>query len=80
MRSVIKIIDLLFRNVLKAVIRLYRFTLSPLLGNNCRFQPTCSRYAEDALTSKPLFKALPLIIIRVSKCHPFHRGGYDPVK
>ena len=80
MRSVIKIIDFVFRKTLKAIIQFYRFAISPFLGNNCRFHPTCSQYALDALNTKTLFKALPLIIIRVSKCHPFHSGGYDPVK
>ena len=80
MHSFINIVDFVFRKILKAVIKIYRLTLSPFLGNNCRFRPTCSQYAIDALTTKTFFKALPLIIIRVSKCHPFHRGGYDPVK
>ena len=80
MRTIINIVDLAFRITLKAIIKMYRFFISPILGNNCRFHPTCSRYALDALNTKNLLKALPLIIIRVSKCHPFHRGGYDPVK
>jgi putative membrane protein insertion efficiency factor len=80
MRSTLNIIDIAFRKILKAIIMLYRLTISPLLGNNCRFHPTCSLYALDALNKKTFFKALPLIIIRVLKCHPFHSGGYDPVK
>lgn len=80
MRSIVNIIDFVLRKILKAVIQFYRFVISPFLGNNCRFHPTCSRYALDALNTKSFLKALPLIIIRVSKCHPFHSGGYDPVK
>ena len=80
MRSILAIIDFVFRKILKIVIKFYRFTISPILGNNCRFHPTCSQYALDALNTKTFFKALSLIIIRVSKCHPFHSGGYDPVK
>jgi len=80
MRSTLNIVDLTFRQILKAIIKLYRFFISPFIGNNCRFHPTCSQYALDALNKKPFFKALPLLIIRVSKCHPFHSGGYDPVK
>ena len=80
MRSILNIIDYTFKKILKAVIKLYRFFISPILGNNCRFRPTCSQYALDALNTKTFLKALPLIIIRVSKCHPFHSGGYDPVK
>ncbi len=80
MQSIINIIDLSFRQILKAVLRIYRLTISPFLGNNCRFHPTCSQYALDALTKKTFLKALSLIIIRVLKCHPFHSGGYDPIK
>lgn len=80
MRKIINYIDLSFRKGLGFLIKLYQITLSPLLGNNCRFHPTCSQYAIDALNKKPLYKALPLIIVRVSKCHPFHSGGYNPVK
>ena len=80
MRYIANILDLILEKTLTAVIKLYRFTLSPILGNNCRFHPTCSQYALDALNKKSFFKAIPLIIIRVSKCHPFHSGGYDPVK
>lgn len=80
MRSIVNIIDFVLKKILTAVIQFYRFVISPFLGNNCRFHPTCSRYALDALNTKSFLKALPLIIIRVSKCHPFHSGGYDPVK
>lgn len=80
MRKIFQYIDLLFRTALSLLLKLYQVTISPFLGNNCRFHPTCSQYAIDALNKKPLYKALPLIIVRVSKCHPFHSGGYDPVK
>lgn len=80
MRSIVNIIDFVLKKILTAVIQFYRFVISPFLGNNCRFHPTCSRYALDALNTKSFLKALPRIIIRVSKCHPFHSGGYDPVK
>ncbi|MCH7762215.1 MAG: membrane protein insertion efficiency factor YidD [Candidatus Marinimicrobia bacterium] len=59
---------------------LYRQTLSPIFGNQCRFHPTCSVYAVEALKTKKVFKALFLILKRISKCHPLHSGGYDPVK
>ena len=80
MRSTLNIIDFAFRKTVTALVKLYRLTVSPFLGNNCRFHPTCSQYALDALNTKTFFKALPLIIIRISKCHPFHSGGHDPVK
>ncbi|NOZ04619.1 MAG: membrane protein insertion efficiency factor YidD [FCB group bacterium] len=63
-----------------AVIYLYKYTLSPLLGNQCRFHPTCSTYAIEALKTKTFNRAVLLIIVRISKCHPYHSGGYDPVK
>ena len=80
MRSFINTFDFILRKILKTVIKIYRLFISPILGNNCRFHPTCSQYAIDALNSKTFFKAIPLITKRVLKCHPFHSGGYDPVK
>ena len=80
MRSILNIIDFTFKKILKAVIKLYRLFISPILGNNCRFYPTCSQYALDALNTKTFFQAMPLITKRVLKCHPFHSGGYDPIK
>jgi len=60
-------------------IRAYRYLISPLLGNNCRFYPSCSSYSEQAIKEFGLFKGGFLSIKRLSKCHPFHQGGYDPV-
>jgi putative membrane protein insertion efficiency factor len=62
-----------------AIIRLYKRFISPLLPPACRFTPTCSEYAIEAFQKKSLFKALGMTIMRIMKCHPFHRGGYDPV-
>ncbi|MBN1515595.1 membrane protein insertion efficiency factor YidD [Candidatus Sumerlaeota bacterium] len=61
-----------------ALVRLYQWTLSPLLGGQCRFIPTCSEYALQVLTRKPIYTALPLIVWRVLRCNPFCKGGYDP--
>ncbi|WNO09129.1 membrane protein insertion efficiency factor YidD [Teredinibacter sp. KSP-S5-2] len=61
------------------VIRFYRFWLSPWLGNQCRFEPTCSRYAEQAIQQRGVIIGLTLSIIRILKCNPWHKGGYDPV-
>ena len=80
MHTILNIFDFAFRKILKAVIQLYRLTVSPFLGKNCRFHPSCSQYALDALNTKTFFKALQLILVRISKCHPFHSGGYDPIK
>ena len=62
-----------------ALIRGYQYALSPLLGKNCRFYPTCSNYAEEAIRRYGIFKGGYLTLRRVVKCQPFHSGGYDPV-
>ena len=62
-----------------AGIYLYRVTLSPFIGRQCRYEPTCSRYAEDALRQYPLFTALRMSAARIARCHPLAKGGYDPV-
>jgi len=61
------------------LVRVYRLTLSRALPRACRFEPSCSAYAEEALARHGLFHAACLIVRRVARCHPFHRGGYDPV-
>lgn len=61
------------------IIRAYRYFLSPLLGNNCRFYPSCSGYAEQAISQYGLLKGTCLSLKRLAKCHPFHDGGFDPV-
>ena len=60
------------------LIRIYQL-LSAGLPHRCRFFPSCSQYAADALKSKGLFSGLGLAAKRILKCHPWHRGGYDPV-
>lgn len=62
------------------LIKGYQKTISPLLGPRCRFQPTCSSYAIEAINIHGLKKGLWLTTKRVLKCHPFNPGGYDPVK
>ncbi|MCK4778262.1 MAG: membrane protein insertion efficiency factor YidD [Actinomycetia bacterium] len=63
------------------LIRVYQKILSPIVSrNSCRFYPTCSNYAIDALRILPLYKAIFKIIFRILKCNPFHPGGYDPVE
>ena len=64
---------------LLSFIKIYRLFLSPLLGNNCRYHPTCSSYAIEALETHGLIKGLYLAIKRVSKCHPFGGSGIDLV-
>ena len=65
--------------ILIFLIRLYRVCISPLLGANCRFTPTCSAYAIEAIQKKGVIKGIWLSIKRIGKCHPFHPGGHDPV-
>ncbi len=61
------------------LIKIYRYTLSPIIGQQCRFLPTCSRYAEEAILQHGIFKGLLLTCRRILRCHPWHAGGYDPV-
>ncbi len=65
--------------ILLSFIKLYQFALSPYLGRNCRFTPTCSCYSKECLEHFPVHKALWYSLVRILKCHPFHSGGYDPV-
>jgi len=62
------------------LIVLYKHAVSPLLPICCRFTPTCSTYAIEAFSKYGIMKGLVLTIMRIGKCHPFHPGGYDPVK
>lgn len=64
--------------VLIAMIRLYQFTISPLLGNVCRFEPSCSRYMVECLRKDGVVRGLWRGLRRLSRCHPWHPGGYDP--
>jgi putative membrane protein insertion efficiency factor len=59
-------------------IRVYQVTLSPLLGNACRFEPSCSRYMVEALKKYGLFRGFLKGMRRLSRCHPWNPGGYDP--
>lgn len=64
------------------LIKVYQRTISKhiLKGNNCRFYPTCSAYSIQAYTKYGFIKGSYLTIRRILKCHPFHEGGYDPLK
>ncbi|HEV3249495.1 MAG TPA: membrane protein insertion efficiency factor YidD [Puia sp.] len=62
-----------------ALIKLYQWILSPLLGPKCRFTPTCSHYAIEALKKHGFFRGGWLAIRRISRCHPWGGHGYDPV-
>lgn len=62
-----------------ALVRGYRYLLSPWWGNQCRFSPTCSEYAIQALRRHGAWKGSLLALRRISRCHPWHAGGFDPV-
>lgn len=63
-----------------AIIGIYQKYLSPLMGPTCRFYPSCSQYAKESLEKHGLVRGFCYTGIRLLKCHPFHPGGYDPVK
>lgn len=67
------------KSVLKTGIKAYQYFLSPFLGQNCRFYPTCSAYAQEAIECHGATKGSVLAIKRIACCHPFHPGGFDPV-
>lgn len=60
-------------------IKAYRLLLSPFLGQSCRFEPTCSRYTEQAVKEHGAFKGSLLGAKRICRCHPWNEGGFDPV-
>lgn len=61
------------------LIRFYQYVISPMIGPKCRYTPTCSAYAHEAITKHGPLKGLWLAIKRISKCHPWGGHGYDPV-
>jgi uncharacterized protein len=67
------------RLILTALLRTYRYLISPMLGPSCRFYPSCSCYAEEAIQRHGATKGSYLTIRRLLRCHPWHAGGYDPV-
>jgi hypothetical protein len=69
----------MLRSFLLILIRGYRFFISPLLGPCCRFVPSCSQYAYEAIEHYGPIKGGILAVRRLLRCHPFHTGGYDPV-
>ena len=67
------------KKIIIYLIKIYQITLSPLLGSNCRFQPTCSQYMIEAIDLHGVLKGFGLGLKRISKCHPLGAKGYDPV-
>jgi uncharacterized protein len=67
------------RQVAALLIRLYQLTISPLLGPRCRFHPSCSQYALEALARFGFLRGSWLAVRRIGRCHPWNPGGFDPV-
>jgi putative membrane protein insertion efficiency factor len=65
--------------LLQLLIRGYQLMLSPFLGNHCRFTPSCSQYASEAISRHGSLRGSWLAMKRIGRCHPFCQGGYDPV-
>lgn len=65
--------------LLIAIIRFYQLAISPMLGSNCRFYPTCSHYAKQAIEQHGAFKGTWLAVRRIGRCNPWHEGGVDLV-
>ncbi|MBU3003462.1 membrane protein insertion efficiency factor YidD [Paraglaciecola arctica] len=72
-------ISVALRKIPIGIIRLYQMVLSPMLGPTCRFHPSCSHYAIDAIVKHGIIKGSWLSMQRILKCHPLNDGGYDPV-
>ena len=70
----------IIKRVFLIFIKGYQLTISPFIGPSCRFHPTCSNYAVEAIEKKSLFVATYLIIVRLLRCNPFFKGGEDPVR
>lgn len=69
----------MIKKIFLLLIRFYQLAISPYLGNNCRFYPTCSVYSYQAIEKYGIIKGLFLSFKRILKCNPFHPGGYDPL-
>jgi hypothetical protein len=65
--------------LLIVLVAAYRYAVSPMLGRHCRFHPSCSAYAAEALQRHGAVRGAWLAVRRIARCHPWHAGGYDPV-
>ncbi|MDK2821121.1 MAG: uncharacterized protein PWP31_1086 [Clostridia bacterium] len=68
------------KNLVLKLIRIYQKYISPLLGSRCRFYPSCSQYTYEAIEKYGLIRGLFKAIKRIVRCHPWHPGGYDPIR
>jgi len=67
-------------NFVVSLINFYKYLISPLLGNNCRYLPTCSEYTKESVKKFGIIYGIWLGLKRIIKCHPWGKGGYDPIK
>lgn len=67
-------------SLFQLIISFYQLVISPFLGSNCRFHPSCSAYSKECFQLFPFYKAMWYSSLRILRCHPFHKGGFDPVK
>lgn len=69
----------MIKKIFIVTIKLYQYTISPILGQNCRFNPSCSNYAIESISKHNLIKALYISTKRILRCHPWGKSGDDPV-
>jgi putative membrane protein insertion efficiency factor len=69
----------MIRRFFVLLIKGYSYLISPFMGNNCRYTPTCSAYTQEAVEIHGVIKGIWMGLKRISRCHPWHEGGYDPV-
>jgi len=67
-------------NFVVSLINVYKYLISPLLGNNCRYLPTCSEYTKESVKKFGIMYGIWLGLKRIIRCHPWGKGGYDPIK
>ena len=75
----INIVEKSIKILILILLKAYKFLISPFLGTNCRFLPSCSDYAYEVITNKGVIKGGALAFKRLTKCHPWGESGYDPV-
>ena len=68
------------RIIALGILRIYKLAVSPLLPSACRFYPTCSDYMKEAIEKHGVVKGVGLGLRRLTRCHPFHQGGFDPIR
>jgi len=79
METISRYLQQILLNLLLLILRAYQLLISPFFGNCCRFYPSCSTYACDALKKHGIMRGIWLTLCRLLKCQPLHTGGYDPV-